>query len=124
MGKEKHAGHYQEYGKESKYQQASTFLENLKPRAATFSMPVPAGSSSPTPRQRTRISQISPTLACPYPRNPEEPALCSHIDHTQTSLCRRYLLSHLKEFLPSSFPDGKASLIIPAEDAFWLLLRC
>lgn len=82
-------------------------------QAATFPVPVPAGSSSPTPHHRTRISKVSPILACPYTRNPKEQALCSHTDHTQKSLRRRYLLSCFKEFVPSSF----ARVIIPSEDA-------
>lgn len=98
-GEKEKCGHRQEYcwqhRRESKYQQ--TFLENLKLRTATF-------SSHPTPHQRTRISQGSAALASPYPCNPGE--LCSHRDHTQKSLCRRYLCSCLKELVASSFPDG------------------
>lgn len=60
--------HCQEHRRENKYQQTFTFLENVKLRAATF-------GSCPTPHQRTKILQGSPTLACPYPCNPGE--LCS-----------------------------------------------
>lgn len=41
----------------------------------------PGGGSGPTPQRRTRISLVFPTPACPQPRNPAKPALCSHADH-------------------------------------------
>lgn len=102
-GEKETCGHHQEYcwehRRESKTESkhAFTLLENLKLRTATF-------SSHPTSHQRTRISWGSPALAFPYPCNPRE--LYSHRDHTQKSLCRRYLCSCLKELVASSFPDG------------------